>query len=294
MRRMLVAFGMAAAVIPMIASAAAAQTEDGDKHNALVVITGGARVASDQSFDDVVVFDGDVTIDGEVNETIVVFNGDAEISGTVGGDVVVFNGDLTVRSGASVLGDVASTRDPVIEEGAEVAGEIRKPSKDFFRPLEVFAARAIFWLAATVSFLLLGFVLLWLAPRGLDAIAAAWETAKGSSALWGLVLLIGLPVGAVLVMLTLVGIPFGLGTLFALGLLYSAGYVAGAWALGRSIVRAPASRWAAFLAGFAIVRLVGLIPIIGGIVSTIVTVFGLGLAAVAVWRARKEAVPAPA
>jgi hypothetical protein len=59
-------------------------------------------------------------------------------------------------------------------------------------------------------------------------------------------------------------------------------------------VRAPASRWAAFLAGFAIVRLLGLIPIVGGIVSTIVTVFGLGLVAVAVWRSRGTAALAPA
>jgi cytoskeletal protein CcmA (bactofilin family) len=291
---MLALCAMAAAAIPVIATAAAAQTEDHDRHDALVVLTGGAHVTADQSFHDVVVFDGDVTMEGEVHETLVVFNGDADVSGTVGGDVVVFNGDVTVRSGASILGDLASTREPVIEEGAEVAGDVRRPSKDFFRPLEVFAARAAFWLAATVSFLLLGVVLLWLAPRGMDAMAKVWESSKGSSALWGVILLIGLPVGAVLVMLTLVGIPFGLGTLFALGLLYSAGYVAGAWALGRSIVHAPASRWAAFLAGFAIVRLVGLIPIIGGIVSTIVTVFGLGLVAVAVWRARKAPVTAPA
>jgi len=294
MRRTLGLFVMAAAAILVIAPPAAAQTEEHDEHNALVVLTGGARVASDQSFHDVVVFDGDVTIDGQVHETLVVFNGDLEVSGTVGGDVVVFNGDVAVRSGASVLGDLASTRDPVIEDGAEVAGDVRKPSKDFFRPLEVFAARAIFWLAATASFLLLGFLLLWLAPRGMDAVARTWETSKGSAALWGVILLIGLPVGAVLVMLTLVGIPFGLGTLFALGLLYSIGYVAGAWAIGRSIVSAPTSRWVAFLAGFAIVRLLGLIPIVGGLVSAVVTVIGLGLAAVTVWRARGAAVTAPA
>lgn len=292
MRRLLVLPFVAMAFLAL-APAASAQ-EENDRHDVLVVLTGGAHVTADQSFEDVVVFDGDVTMEGEVQGSLVVFHGDLTVSGHVEDDVVVFDGDVTIASGATVDGDVASFTDPVIEEGAEVAGDVRRPNRDFFTPLEAFAARVALWVAATVSFLLLGLLLLWLAPRGMDALFAAWETSKGSSALWGLVLLIGLPVGAVLVMLTVVGLPFGLGTLLALGLLYSIGYVAGSWALGRSIVRAPSSRWVSFFAGFAVVRLLGLIPIVGGLVSAIVTIVGLGLVAVATWRARKGAVPAAA
>ena len=277
----------------LIAPGAAAQAEHGE-HEHFVVLTGGARVDEDQSFHDVVVFHGDVQMDGEVHENLIVFHGDVEVSGTVGGDVVVFHGALTVRSGASILGDVASTSEPVIEDGAEVAGEIRRPTKDFFTPVEAFAARVALWVGATVSLLILGLLLLALAPRGMDAIAATWATSKGSAALWGVILLFGLPIGAVLVMLTVVGIPFGIGTLLALFLMYSIAYVAASWALGRSIVRAPSSRYLSFLAGFGILRLLGLIPIAGGIISLVVTVFGLGLVGVTVWRSRKEPVAAAA
>ena len=285
---------LAVIAVLLIAPAAAAQSEELDEDRHLVVITGGARVDQDQSFHDVVVFHGDVTMDGGVQENLIVFDGDVEVSGTVGADVVVFNGDLTVRSGASILGDVASTRDPVIEQGAEVAGEVRQPTKDFFRPVEVFAARVALWIGATVSLLLLGFLLLGLAPRPMDAVAATWQSSKGSAALWGVILLFGLPIGAVLVMLTIVGIPFGIGTLLALFLVYSIAYVCAAWALGRSIVREPTSRYLAFLAGFGILRLLGLIPIVGGILSLVVTVFGLGLVGVTVWRARKAPAAATA
>jgi cytoskeletal protein CcmA (bactofilin family) len=272
-----------------IAAPGLAQEETGsDADNDLVVLTGGARIAEDQSFEDAVIFDGLVSVEGEVTGDLIVFHGEVEISGTVGGDVVVFDGDVTVRSGATIGGDLASTHEPVIEEGADVQGETRKPSKDFFRPVEVFAARVALWITATVSLLLLGLLLLGLAPRPMDRVAATWETSKGSAALWGLILLVGLPLGAVLAIVTIVGIPFGVGMLLALGLLYSIGYVAGAWALGRSLVAAPRSRWVSFFAGFAIVRILGLIPIVGGIVSLAVLVFGLGLLMVAIWRARAE------
>jgi hypothetical protein len=288
-----IALVFAAALVLALATPAFAKVDD-DFENDLVVLTGNVRIDEDESFDDVVVFNGDLTTAGTIDGDLIATNGDVEITGTVTGDVVVFNGDATVRSGARVGGDLASRRDPVVEEGADVEGEIRQPSKDFFRPVEVFAARVALWVAATVSFLLLGLLLLALAPRGMDAIARVWETSKGSSALWGVILLIGLPIGAGLVMLTIVGIPFGIGTLLALGLIYSIAYVAGAWALGRSIVKAPSSRFLSFLAGFGIVRLLGLIPIAGGIISTLVLVFGLGVLILAIWRARKESTPAPA
>lgn len=291
MRRAAMATLVAAGVI-LTAPAAQAQDEGRDEHEHLVVLTGGARVDADQSFHDIVVFHGGVLMDGEVHENLVVFHGDLEVSGTVGGDVVAFDGDVTIRSGASVLGDVASTREPVIEQGAEVAGEVRRPTRDFFRPVEVFAARVALWIGATVSLLLLGLLLLALAPRPMDSVAATWATSKGSAALWGFVLLFGLPIGAVLVMLTIVGIPFGVGALLALFLMYSLAYVTAAWALGRSMVKEPSSRYLSFLAGFGILRLVGLIPIVGGIISFIVTAFGLGLLGVTVWRARKAPVAA--
>lgn len=288
MRRPLV-FWMTLLGLLLIAPGASAQSEEhGDDRNNLVVLTGGAAVTEDQQFRNVVVFRGDVDMAGEVHEDVVVFHGNTTISGLVGGDVVVFEGNVTIASGAEVLGDVASFREPVIEDGARVAGDVRRPNRDFFRPLEAFAARAAFWIASTVSLLILGLLLLWLAPRAMDAVARTWATSKGSSALWGVLLLIGLPVASILVMLTLVGIPFGLGTLLALFFIYSLGYVFGAWAVGRSVMKESSSRALTFLAGFGIVRLLGLIPIAGGIVSFVVTVFGLGLAAVTLWRARSE------
>jgi hypothetical protein len=75
----------------------------------------------------------------------------------------------------------------------------------------------------------------------------------------------GLSILAVLALVTVVGIPLALALLAALGLIYALGYSASAWILGRSILRVPVARIVAFLVGWAILRVLALIPILGGL-----------------------------
>ncbi|MDQ3680068.1 MAG: hypothetical protein M3378_05910 [Actinomycetota bacterium] len=98
----------------------------------------------------------------------------------------------------------------------------------------------------------------------------------------------GLPVVSVAVLFTVLGIPLGLLGLLSLALLYSLGYVVAALALGRAVVKEPKSLYLAFLVGFVILRLVGLIPALGGLVTFLATAFGLGALAVAGWRAARR------
>ena len=97
-----------------------------------------------------------------------------------------------------------------------------------------------------------------------------------------------LPIVAVLLLATFVGIPLGLFLLLGLALLYTVGYVVGAHAIGRRVIAYPKSRYAAFLAGWGIVRLLGLIPIVGGLLWALVTIFGLGVIVTTARRPRVE------
>jgi hypothetical protein len=91
---------------------------------------------------------------------------------------------------------------------------------------------------------------------------------------------------------TVVGIPLGIGLLAALLLIYALGYSASGWILGWSILRGPTSWVVTFLVGWVILRVVALVPILGGLVWFAAVVFGLGALAVAIWRAR-TGTPAP-
>ncbi len=112
------------------------------------------------------------------------------------------------------------------------------------------------WLAVLVSTRVVGLVLVWLVGRGAARILEAGRTRIGPS--------------------------IGLGLL----LIYSLGYSASAWILGLSILRGPTARAVAFLVGWTVLRVVALIPILGGLVWFAAVVFGLGTMAVAIWRTR--------
>jgi hypothetical protein len=285
-------FVLLAAAGAVLLTPGPALAQDRADRDDLIVLQGSAEVPESQTVDTVVVFDGSATIDGAVESSVVAFNAPVTISGSVGEDVVSFSGTVTVRSGGSVGGDVVSRTEPVIEEGATIGGEIRRTG-DLFRDPFPFWGRIAAWLAVSVSTLLLGVLLLALAPRAADGLDAAWRSAAGATVGWGLLLLVGLPLVAILAFITIVGIPFGFGLAMALFLIYALGYTTGAWLLGRRLVGAPRSRFLAFLVGLGILRLVALVPIVAGIVGAIAAVLGLGAIAVAIWRARRP-VPATA
>lgn len=286
---MLLAAVVGSLSVPLLSTSVWAQ-EDREGKDAFVVLTGRLEVTEAQSVDDAVIFDGPAVVDGTVTGTLVSFNGPVTISGSVEEDVVVFNDAVTVRSGARIGGDLITRRPPHIEEGATVAGEVRQNPFDLFRDPFPFLARFLAWLAFSVSLLALGLLLLAFAPRAPDTLVQVWRTGVGASIGWGLLLFFGLPVVAALSLVTLVGIPFGLGLFAALGPLYALGYVAAASIVGRLLVKQPRSPVVAFIAGLAVLRVLALIPVVAGIVAFIASAFGLGALAVAVWRSRRRAV----
>ena len=282
---------IALAVLLILAAApgsAAGQARDGSSDDR-VVITGPVTIDRGERVGDVVVIDGRVSVAGRVRGDLVVVNGAVRIAGAVDGDVVAVAGRATLAPGARVGGDlVYGDERPVVPRGATVEGDVQRVDVgDVADPLGFVGAAAV-WIAVSVSALVLGLLLLWLGP---GALAAAWEATRarlGATIGWGLALFFGLPILAIIALITLVGIPFGVGLLLALVPLYAVGYTTSAWLLGRRLVRPPTGRVLAFLAGLAILRLLALIPILGGLVWFAATVLGLGALVVATWRARSE------
>jgi len=263
-----------------------------DGPNSEVALTGPVVVDRAQTVNYAVSFDGRVTVRGHVNNDVVAFNGDVRISGgTVDGDVTALNGRIFLNAGAVVGGDLNWRDDrPVIASGARVGGSVDEFKWDV-SPFSGFAFALLFWLAETVSTLVLGIVLIALWPRGFEALAAAWRRSPGPVIGWGALLLIGLPIAAVIALVSLVGIPLGVGLLLALIPLWAVGYVAGTFILGRLIAR-DAGRLVAFLLGLLIVQVLALVPFLNVLVAIVVIAVGLGTLIVGAWRANRPEGPA--
>jgi hypothetical protein len=65
-------------------------------------------VGKDQAVGSAVVYNGNLTVDGMVEDDAVVFGGNMVVTGHIEGDATAFGGNIELKPGASVSGDVAS------------------------------------------------------------------------------------------------------------------------------------------------------------------------------------------
>jgi cytoskeletal protein CcmA (bactofilin family) len=258
-----------------------------------VVITGGVVVPAGQTAGDVVVLDGTVRIAGHVTGDVVSVAGPVRVSGRVDGDLIAVSDRAFLAPTARVGGDLRyGDESPVLARGASVGGKISNEDWADSANGWGWVSGLAWWLAVSVSTLIVGVLLVWLAPGALYAAERAARERLGATVGWGLVIAIGLPVLAILALVTLVGIPFGVALLLAAIPVLVVAYATAAWIVGRRVLRnRSASPWAALFAGWGILRLLALIPIAGALVGLAATVVGLGALAVALWRARRTSAP---
>ena len=251
-----------------------------------IVLSGDLMVPRGEEVGEIVVLHGTATVAGVVRGDVIVVDGSISVTGQVSGSVVSVNGSVTLGPNAQVLGDVIA-RDRIRQQGgASVGGDTREGAAFTLRtPIEVFGPLAA-WLAVMLSTLLLAALLLFLVPRGAEAVAGAALGSPWATAGIGVAVFLALPIVAVLAVLTLVGLPLGIGLLLGLFLLYSIGFAGSVFVVGRALWHPPRSRWVALAIGWAIVAAISAIPVAGAIVWFAGTAFGLGAMTIATWRAR--------
>jgi hypothetical protein len=251
-----------------------------------VVITGHIDVPQGTTVTDAVIFNGDVHVEGAVTDNVIAFNGDVVIDGSVGGDVVALSGRVTVSTGARVGGDVASDLQPSIAPGT-VSGQVRHANGFRFNDVQFrWIGRFVIWLIATCSSFLLGLALtLWM-PRAADALARTGATRMGASFGFGALWFFAIPIAAAILAATVIAGLIGLALLLALLLIYVVAYAVGAFLVGRRLLP-RSSRFMSFLAAWVVLRLIALIPVVGGIAWFVTVILGLGAIAISGWRAAR-------
>jgi cytoskeletal protein CcmA (bactofilin family) len=262
----------------------------------MIVITGGALVPPGQTVGDVIAIDGTVRIAGHATGDVIAIGGPVRIAGRVDGDVAAVSDQAVLAPTARVGGDLLyGDERPVVAPGAQVSGSIEDKNwaDTFSSPGWGFAGWFGWWLAVSVSTLLVGVLSLLLAPRMLAAAERSGRRHLWAAFGWGVLVAIALPLVAVLALVTLVGIPFGVALLLALVPVMLVAYVTFAWILGRRMV-GERSPWLALLAGWGVLRLLALIPVAGFLVGLVATAIGLGALVVALWRSRGPEVAVPA
>ncbi|MEF8915089.1 bactofilin family protein [Natronomonas sp.] len=226
-------------------------------------------------------YGGSVTLGetGSVDRSFGAVAGDATIAGTVGGDANVFAGRLTVAESAVVEGGL-TYRGELVDEGGTVDG-ITQDVGDLALVPPLDPLFAVFGVIMFVSDLLLGAVLVYVAPKFADAAALTARSEPFQTAGTGLAAAVGTGLAVVLLAVTIVGLPVALA-LLAVGLVGAwvaavyGRYAIGAWALSYTDYD---SRYLAVVVGVVALTLLGFLPYVGVLLRAIVFLLGAGVVA---------------
>jgi len=208
------------------------------------------------------------------------------VAGDIARDLVVAAESVRVTSKASVGGRLRywSEAAPSIDEQAKIHGPItRRPLPEGWsleRARQGLIGMRL--LAAFVSFfstLILGLLLLRWFPRFAGQVTAAIRERPGPSLGWGLAASIITPIVAASFVITLLVLPAGV-MLFALyGVTLYLARIFAVTRAGQFLLRRPAGSPASaqpFVVGLVVYSLLALIPLIGGLVTVIAVMTGMG------------------
>jgi cytoskeletal protein CcmA (bactofilin family) len=213
------------------------------------------------------------------------------ISGRVGGDVDIEVDQLTITSTATIAGQVIYRSDTParIDPGAKVTGPVTQRPATQHQERERPGFNFGFWLLGLLMALLAGALFILAFPVLAVALAATNRRWPLPTLGWGAVILFGAPIVAVLLLITVIGIPLSLAlvALYIAALWFAQIPVAlfiGTWIITR--FRPVVGRGALILAlllGLVILSILTAIPFLGTIVGFFIIVFGIGALWLGLW-----------
>jgi cytoskeletal protein CcmA (bactofilin family) len=226
-------------------------------------------------------------VNGHLARDLVFYGESAQVSGLVGGDTTVTGRDFSITSSADLRGHTKfrGHHQPEISPGAKLASPIDfelLKERPRYTSFHFYWFQALGWGAA----FLFGLILVLIAPGFFSDVLRA-SNRYGAATGFGILFLIATPIAAIIVCITLIGLPLGLSTIFLyLMALYGSQVFVGAW-LGEKLL-GPAAGTGATLGhlalGLLVIRVVRNLPYVGGWALSFVVIWGLGALVLAIYK----------
>jgi hypothetical protein len=231
---------------------------------------------------------GNIMIDksATIGGNVVLAGGNGQIAGNILGDVTAGIGMLDLTPGTVIQGNLNywSNSKATITSEVSVLKSTTFHQTNFRQPMikerRIFSdANGFFGIIGFVSSLIFGILLIWLFPIYSQKLADNVTNKFWLSLLIGFVTLIIVPITIVLLLITVIGIPFAILLAFAYGFILYLSKLFVALAIGQFIN--AKGKWNihpiwTFVGGLVIYYLVGIIPVIGALMKVIVLFAGLG------------------
>lgn len=245
-----------------------------------------SQLASSEASGSAILTGRDIAVRGTTGGMLQAKGDTVLIDGRVGGANVVAD-DVTVTAGARIDGPLnySSPQEADVRPGATITGPVTRDSEETTWTWQVpgWVGRIFLFLVGALA----GVILALLMPRALVATGRELRRSPWLALAAGAGLLFGVPILAVVLMVTIIGIPLALSLLafYALGLYFA--WVLAAIAVGELILlRVPIRSLrvklvCAALLGVFVLLLLQAIPWVGGLVAVLALMAGFGAPAVA-------------
>ena len=233
---------------------------------------------------------GDIEIAGRIGRELRAAGGHIVIAGEIGGDAMLVGETIEVGPTAVIKGSLRymSADEAVIDPAAKISGGIVRLRSEPRKTVPTVGVR----LGVTISLAVTGAVLLLLFPAAAPTAAATVGRAPWRSLGLGLAVLAATPLLVLFLFVTLLGAWLGLLLLALYLVALLLGYLAGVlwvaeWSLGKAWrAQRVTTGWRilAFVVALIALAIIGLVPVLGGLMALGLLLAGLGAVSLSVWR----------
>lgn len=227
---------------------------------------------------------GDIRVDGDVGQELRAAGGRVTITGKVQGDVFVQAEEIAIGPTAVIMGELHTKgpREARIADGARIDGEVSHT------PVEVPVAPMVASLIGAALVVLLSLIITGVVLYLIFPNFAARCTQSLRDTPWpclgiGVAVFAATPVVILVLLVTAVGVWLALLLLAAYVILLLLGYLTGALFVGEAGLRLigknePSKAWRAtgLAVALLVLIIVGLIPLLGGLIAWLVSLAGMG------------------
>lgn len=261
-------------------------TIDANIGDDLIAAGGEVRVASGTTVGgDAMLAGGDVFIDGTVNKDLYVGAGNVQIAGTIHGNVTIEGGEIHILKDALIDGNIQykSPQKATISSDAKIMGKTTYEKAEWEHAHRGYGFHRGYGIFFSLTMLVASIVLFLTFPGFTVSAARKIYSQPWQSLGLGFLLLVVTPIIAVILVSIMLGVWVGLSILalyfvaLLIGFLISCFFL-GDW--GARLLHKEISTKGRRIVSVAIViiliGLIQLIPIVGGLLTCVLLIFGLG------------------
>ena len=260
-------------------------------------VGGNTVIVMVSTVDDVFIGGQIVEVTGDVIEGSVYVGGqNVNIKGNIKGSVRVRGETIKIKSGTLIEGDLITygNKEPIIEDDVQINGEKRHSESVAKTANRVESNVVMAWVTSVLVWFIVGLVLVYLLP-GLSQDIANMALTKGGKSLGiGFVWLALLIPVIIVLFISMVGWPLAImvGVFTAGDVIAAIAFgmvVVGVWVMKKMGKEESKITWQHVLLGVVIMKIVSLIPVVGGLIGVVVMLLVLGSIGMVLWeRLKKE------